>query len=409
MRLHRLPLLFALLLCACSSLPNPDVKTRLAKAEHALDTDGSTTSLFHAVLYYPSELSLQYDGYIVGVEKTPRERINGNGGLQLKDTPEAGLDAAKAQDKFNDGKLLYVTHIIEHTSATQGNCALYNLYAMDGTPQFVADCARAEQTKGTAFTAFKDSWSVLDTLKTALAIKVASGNYTDLVVLTMGWNTPQEEAVRNFNSIIHNMKLAAGKRRFEPLVIGVTWPSMWANAWLDPVFKIISFPYKAHDADELGLSWLAVLLHDTIAPARGKLNVVVIGHSFGSRAVSTASCVGPVIVNGARTVDRAPIDHLVNLQGAFLSERLFGEDDAGFHFPTGCTNVRNLVLTSSVNDTAMNKPFWGVYAGDDRSYDKQCGLPGRLLRCAVAEPDGGIKSDGLNPSSNISSTSTPMP
>lgn len=368
MHLHRLPLLFVLLLCACGSMPDHDAKRRLAYSESKRDTDGPTTR---------------------------------DGDLRLKEIPEAGLDIGQTRDKFNDGKLLYITHIIENNPATRRGCALYNLYAINHTPQFAEDCEHSAPPPADLATAFKDSWRALDQLKSALSDQVASGRYTDLVVLTMGWNTPQEEAVRNFNAIVGSMKQAAGKARFEPLVIGVTWPSMWANAWLDPLFKIVSFPYKAHDADELGLSWLAVLLHDTIAPARGKLNVIVIGHSFGSRAASTAACVGPVIRDGRHAESRAPIDHLINLQGAFLSERLFGEDDAGFHFPTGCTNVRNLVLTSSSRDTAMNKPFWGLYAGDERSYDKQCRGQGRLLRCAEAGPEGGLKSDGLNPDSNI--------
>lgn len=401
MQPRRLALLFTLLLCACSSLPDPDVQRRLKPAEEALDTDGSITNLFHSVLYYPGELSLQYDGYIIGVEKSPRERITRAGDVQFKDTPEAGISIAKAQDKFNDGKLLYISHIIESTPAPRGNCALYNLYTINGTPQLARACADAAPAPLDTRAAFSDSWRALDTLKEVLAKKIDSKKYTDLVIITMGWNTAQEEAVRNFNSIINSMKQAAGTRRFEPLVIGVTWPSMWASSWMDPVFKGVSFPYKAHDADELGLSWLAVLLHDTIAPARGRLPVIVIGHSFGSRAVSAAACVGPVIVDARHASPRAPLDHVINLQGAFLSERLFGQEDDGIRYPTGCANVRNMVLTSSINDTAMNKPFWGLYAGDDRSYDQQCKHQGRKLRCAQATPEGGFTWDGLNPDSNI--------
>ncbi|MFS2002084.1 hypothetical protein ACEN9F_00530 [Duganella sp. CT11-25] len=401
MQAHRLVLLCTLLLCACSTLPDTDVRRRLAPAEKTLDTDGAITSLFHSVLYYPEELSLQYDGYIVGVEKSPRERITRVGDVQFKDTPEAGLSIAKARDKFNDGKLLYVTHIVQSSPAARSNCTLYNLYTILDTPQLAHGCADAAPATADTSTAFSDSWRALDKLKEALAKKVDSKKYTDLVIITMGWNTAQEEAVRNFNGIVNSMKQAAGSRRFEPLVIGVTWPSMWASAWIDPVFKGVSFPYKAHDADELGLSWLAVLLHDTVEPARGKLPIIAIGHSFGSRAVSAAACVGPIIIDSRHPPVRAPVDHVINLQGAFLSERLFGKDDDGIHYPEGCTNVHNMVLTSSVNDTAMNKPFWGLYAGDDRSYDQQCERQDRHLRCAKAAPDGAYAWDGLNPESNI--------
>jgi hypothetical protein len=51
--------------------------------------------LFHSSLYYPAAIRLQFDGFLVGIEKSPRERIaaagecrSGRSGAQLYFAPE---------------------------------------------------------------------------------------------------------------------------------------------------------------------------------------------------------------------------------------------------------------------------------------------------------------------------------
>lgn len=393
-------------LSACSNAP----PRQLEHAERALDTHRSTTSQFHAALYHPAALGLQSDGYIVGIEKSPRTVIAAANDLNVKSVPDAGLSAAKARAKLDDYKYLFVSHILENNAADPAayNCALYNFYTFDGTPPSARPCANGLASSGPGSTAFRASWTALDTLKAALTAKIASGRYTHLLVIVMGWNTSQEEALGNINAISDNLRRSAATP-VNPLVIGVTWPSLWAGPGsvdaraLDTATMLASFGPKAADADELGLSWLGVLLHDTITPAlgRGDMTVVVIGHSFGARAVSTAACIGPAIQDGAHATGRVTLPYVVDLEGAFLATRLFGEDDDGFHYPRGCPNVRNLVLTASVADDAVKRAPFGIYAGDNRSFDAQCkNGPGRI-RCAYANPDGTFRYAKPNPASSI--------
>ena len=381
----RSALLLCLVIAFATGCASGGPQRRLIHGEKALNTDGPITRLFHSSLYYPDEIRLQHDGFLVGIEKSARERIAVPGDIHISGAPDSGLDDVAARKLLNDGKLLFVSHVIDSAGPSSRPCALYNAYAFEQPRQLISSCERALPPAPYA-KAYRTSWDALGLLKTALALRLKEKRYTHLMVITMGWNTDQEEAVRNFNSMVNSARVASGAG-FEPLVIGVTWPSKWVSAWLDPVFKMASFPNKAHDADELGLTWLGVLLHDTLAPARAHgIPIIAIGHSFGSRAISAAACVGPVIAIEA-PIPRARLDHLINWQGAFMSGRLFNEDDKGFHYPKRCPTVGNLVLTATRWDDAVKKPFWGTYAGEAKSYAAYCGED-PAVRCATASSTG---------------------
>lgn len=368
-------------LTACAS----DAPRRLEQAEQAFDTGGPITRLFHSSLYYPSEIRLQHDGFLVGIEKSPRARVAGAADIAIAGAADSGLDKGAAQRLLNDGKVLFVSHILESREGTAPVCAIHNAYAFQTAPQLVAPCPGA-LAAGRPDQAYGNSWDALQHLRTALDARLAgSSGYSHVLVITMGWNTDQEEAVRNVNSLANAARNAAASG-FKPLVIGVTWPSKWVSAWLDPVFKLASFPNKANDADELGVTWLGVLLHDTLAPARTRgIPIIAIGHSFGSRAMSVAACVGPVIYRDA-PLARTRIDHLVNWQGAFKSDRLLGDGSDGFYYPPHCPAVGNVVLTASGHDEAVKKPFWGTYAGEMKSYVATC--TGKKARCTRADATG---------------------
>ena len=400
--MHRsgLMLFAAVLLAGCAASP----ERRLEPAERVLGTDGTTTMLFHSTLYYPTEISLRFDGYLIGVEKSPREAIAAPGEVKIRAIPAAGLSESDAADKFSDRKLLYISHIVENTAnrGGLGNCTIYNAYRQSETPeltQIVPPCPGTSEAPLPAKKAFSASWQALERLKNALDRRIDSSHYTDLVVIVMGWNTVQEEAVRNFNSLATHLQLAAGPD-FKPLVLGVTWPSQWESEWLGPVYKLFSFPVKSADADELGLSWLGALLHRTLPDLRHRLPITVIGHSFGSRAASVGACIGPAIFERTPELTPARIANLVNLQGAFQVSRLFGDSDRGMHFPDACSNVDNVILTASDKDNAMDTAFWGLYAGDERSFARHC-PPDAKINCVRADSHGGITPLSAPPKSHI--------
>ncbi|MDA8457192.1 hypothetical protein M4R22_20740 [Acidovorax sp. GBBC 3334] len=422
----------ALALVVLSLAGCADTTRRLQKEEVALNTDGPITRQFHSALYYPFEIVPRFDGYLVGIEKVRRPKD----GIDVQNWDRYGLKKEALQAKFNDGKVMAVTHVIRHHADARqpGNCALFNAYVQSpesAARQLVPACGNPSQaTIREPAEAFSNSWEALDGLARDLQLRIetrqkavagqssgstapdfASGPaYTHIVVVVMGWNTVQEEAVRNINSLVWNMGRASTEQTpspepFNPLVIGVTWPSQWSSDWIDPAVKILSFPTKAGDADEVGMSWLGVLLHDTLPNVRKQLHeklpdmkpqpVVVLGHSFGAKASSVAVCAGPAVVHPkkASVLPLTEIDVLVNLQPAYLSERIFGRSSVlqNVIYANGCTQAKRFVITASAGDTAVPLPFWGTYLGEQKSYEKFCAPDyhgPRLAHCAVARADG---------------------
>ena len=135
-----------------------------------------------------------------------------------------------------------------------------------------------------------------------------------------------------------------------------------------------------------------------LAPA--DVPITVIGHSFGSRAASVGACIGPAIFERTPELTPARIANLVNLQGAFQVSRLFGDSDKGMHFPDACSNVDNVILTASDKDNAMDTAFWGLYAGDERSFARHC-PPDAKINCVRADSHGGITPLSAPPKSHI--------
>lgn len=395
-------------LCGCTS----DVPRALQSQEKALGTDGPITMHYHSALYYPAEISLKFEGYIVGVEKSKQKTISSRGDIKTHGVEDSKLSKEDAAAKLDESRVLYVSHVLEEFPGERSvdNCTLYNAYyRLDQSghvpltefcvdPETKLNDPQAQPKKPMEVLpdhAFVKSWEALDLLKASMHKKLVDGDYTHIVVVVMGWNTVQEEAIRNFNSIMLNMK-KAGDKQFKPLFIGVTWPSQWSNEWADPLFKLVSFPIKSADADELGMTWLGVLLQDTVYEAnrnlgenKSSLPVVVIGHSFGSRAVSIAACVGPTISRGDVPISRHALDTVINYQGAFKTTRLMHDDsDKGIALGKRCSYVKNFFMTSSIHDEAVSRAIWGDYVGGGESYREYCAEGRAEMSCATADANG---------------------
>lgn len=415
-------LIVCLLLQGCTNAP----QRRLASAEKQLSTDGETTMLYHSVLYYPDELSLRFDGYLIGVEKSPRDLVSTPQSVKVSPPSEKTLKTS-TDALLNQPKLLYISHILREQaqpqSAENHTCALYNLYQRlePAQSQLVEPCAEQNmlpmavtqrRCQDKEVCGYDDSWDALKLLKQSMIQRlVTQANtgkpYSDIVVIVMGWNTVQEEAIRNFNSIMLNVKRSA-PADFNPLVIGVTWPSQWSSSWIEPIYRLTSFPTKAGDADELGLSWLGVLIQQTLPEVKAalpqaqqaQLTTSLIGHSFGSRASNVAACFGPAIYQDHYQPPTAGIDNLINLQGAFKLTQL--TDNATSTSATVfCPLVKQVALTASINDQAMSKAPGGGYAGDARSYADTCSNTNTLIRCAFADHHGNLFGVSGSARSNI--------
>jgi hypothetical protein len=382
-----------------------------ADAEYALTTHAFFTSEGHFAAYYPAEIALQFPGYLVGIEMGERAAIVRDGDLTVERPVKAGTSMLRLADILRDGKsngeshfetdlVPFVSHVIRYSGQTlgAGNCALYSTYQTRSAElvefcggrrlPHIGDMARYR-------TAFADGWTAIDTLKQTLDSDAASGRYTHLVVAMMGWRTPQEEAIRNFNSLMRAIHLAA-PADFRPLFIGITWVGPWSGRWLDPLVEVAAYGNIADLADTLGLTWVGVLVDDVVLPLSQQLPVTWITHSFGTRAATIATCIGPAI---RRTVaPRRPvtgsIDRLIGFQAAFsllrLSEerRYFYED---VHLPNACDRAKSIVLTTSKYDTATKTILWADLAGSYRHFKSFCRkYAGTLASCAAVDETGAI-------------------
>ncbi len=370
---HVLALGCALILTtACAN--KPEAESEFAASEASLGTDGAISQQFHSVIYYPDELSLQFPGYIVGVEKVRVAKISDTPKEVILTTPVPNNhnSAADLYDLLIDQKTMLVTHIMRNQG--KRNCAIYSAYRSSDSENS-EHCEQENRFEGNLY---QQSWQAMAALRHNLEADISAkkanddptDDYTHIFVLVMGWNTDQEEAVRNFNSIIGNLQKAS-EEQMKPLFIGLTWPSLWSSSFIDPLAKMFSYPNKANDADEVGLSWLGVLIHQTIKDL-DVAKTIVVGHSFGARATSMATCVGPAITQDGTMLARNNIDLLVSLQGAYSISRFY--PDRGIETPQYqyCRQATKVLLTSSIRDTAMDTGIWAPFVGNETTYTKYC-------------------------------------
>lgn len=362
-------LLSLFLITSCASKP-----TEFNDSEDALSTGGPTTQQFHSVVYYPHELSLNFPGYIVGLEKVPVENITDNPKdvILTSKVPNNDVSDTYLFGKVVEKKTLLVTHIMN--SRNDNSCAIYSAYESDSEGN-LERCSPVEHYPGNLY---EKSWQAMDSLRTVLKEDISdrlttddtADDYTHIIIVVMGWNTNQEEAVRNFNSLGSNL-IAASKGKANPLFIGLSWPSLWESSIVDPLFKLVSYPNKADDADEVGLTWLGVLIHETIKGLEVP-KTVVIGHSFGARATSMASCVGPAITRDGTMLPRNNVDMLISLQGAYSMNRFYPNDGIEKLHYQGCEQAGKVLLTSSVHDLAMDTGPWAPFVGNETTFKEFC-------------------------------------
>ncbi len=453
MKLQRTPVTTVMLIMAvvgftmgCESIP-----TLLDEREESLGIKdnvwGTNHRIFHHILHYPNGIGLRAPGYVVGIEKARQKAIGGpqyNAGLTR--IPTEGERNTKAYERIRDqSKAHFISHVMKY-EIDQGAhavfpgrmrpCALYSALpasGLDEKPKMVtwdnkragrhlfagcADEVKANENKKVNENkkgAFVQGWKALKTLRKNLrdTLKPKNG-YTHILVIAMGWNTPQDNAVQNYNSFIGHLLdevEAECKRRgvarknstdrvckFKPLIIGVTWASDWELSDLLPIpdalVRLVSFPNKANDAKEVGVTWLKAVLEQAVLPARAAAatspRLIVISHSFGARASLAALTQPPALVpqNGnqeenERNAQYADGDMFIGLQGAFRVKEIFeGEDIDGRVSKRFRKDGLRAVFTSSRFDAANKTAFWDTYTGMIAAHKKICGNPAKVAKAA---------------------------
>lgn len=431
--------IFFIILSCSASISCAKTDTVLTPYEETLKLSDYTLRGFHSVLYYPNGTSLHYPGYIIGIEKSPQRIIGGPKYIKdanlIKNTAYLNEEKSGFTDtkhiihsfsKVNP-KAIYISHILKNNFNIIDNsgetpyvnnthCFVYNSYIAKALINKHFDlttisdwhsCSISNPVNEAAdampSSFYKNGTSGLTALQENLSQDIKSGAYTHILLIVMGWNTSQSEAIRNFNDITGNImaasleqssdvKLNLANHRnkvlitrerairpekknpgtFRPLVIGVTWPSYWSTK----KSNVLSYPNKANDADALGLTWLNKIINETIpesmSKAGEKLPVIAIGHSFGARAITRALFSNPLIKNEQAV--SSPVDLAVALEGAMSINRFLprmSQEGAPYRDYEKLKDTK-IVLTASKYDSAVHFSFWSDTAGSDKSYQKAC-------------------------------------
>jgi hypothetical protein len=384
-----------------------------AESERALNTEGYYDLLDHIAAYYPRGVALNFPGYVIGLEEAPRQ-------LVAHDKSEIAVDESVYEAGYTVRRLVramrfrtqFISHIIRYEGLPygEGNCSLYNLYNNHGS-SMISPCEDAlvdlpKQNIGYAST-FDRSWHALESFKSRLHRDVAQHRYSHIIVAVMGLDTAQEEAIRNYRSIISSIRLNAGSD-FKPLFIGITWPSFYANRWFDPIWEVLAYNPVSDRADIMGLTWLGVLLNDVIMPLSDNAPVSIIAHSFGARAASMALCVGPAILPPERQSIRKPpsgtVENFVGLAPAFSMARFNNEDYRFYeniYYKDHCPMIERFVFTVSRDDSAFDLIFWSDPVGKHKIMTDYCMQSHSIsVSCTSTDAEGNIND--YNPAAKVS-------
>ena len=409
----------ALLVSGCGGGP-PNI---LGENERVLKTEESTYGpgwRFHELAHYPRGIGLQFPGMIIGVEKSVAFDHPKNEWIDSTRVDALDEKSQKLAEKLTgDSKAMAITHVANYRFANGfdpvpgriANCFLFNYY---DRPEKRPGCPVMIKPQRLSVL---DGWNALRSVrKTVLArINQASAKrpISHLIVVTMGWNTPQSEAIRNFNSLLGNLYDRAAQtnsdlgKSFNPYFIGLTWPSYWKGLILNVL--PISYFNKADDADEVGLSWLGALVGEVLHFEKHELGgkprprLIALGHSFGARALSRAIFTGSVLSTPSDLLHkkkiRPVVDLFVGLEAAFSINRFLDNGDSSEGAPYAHTLDRagKVVLTSSVYDKAMDVALWADMAGNETSFNKICDSKSHArtefkknFHCLEANPEGEV-------------------
>lgn len=357
-----LNLLVLILLCGCSSTKFLDAR------ETEFGTKGAKKWVFHRLSDRDKGTPLAFPGYIIGIEKAFRSKIGApskqdihhNNGLEKFGFNESNVWKSIPKRKrrvLDDKKPMFVSSIykFEHQNTSIHKIEALPLYDAYDTKFLVK-----------ATDAYDQSFKELDTFKTELATNIADNKITHVFLFSMGWNSDQQEAIRNFNSlflkILDNAENSG--KEFRPLFIGLTWPSKWSDGFSN----VFSFFNKTNDADEIGMTWGNYLLNKVILNKNNTAThkTIVVGHSFGAKLTSRA-----VMSAGMLAEDSKPVDLLINLQSAYSLNRFSATKGVEPYkdYVNWKQYANNVALIASKHDNAVKMGFYAPFAGGIKAYN----------------------------------------
>ncbi|KKO18593.1 MAG: hypothetical protein DCC43_09875 [Candidatus Brocadia sp.] len=324
-------LIFVIFFTGCGTASKP----KLIKKEKIYGTDGEGLSIFHRIAERDGGLGLKFPGFIISIEKAYREKI------RKKDYKKNSPDFESINNEHFQGNTSYqksVSRILDDRKRTFISHLVE--YRMDQYKGYIREDFFYNAYDKCFDTKTEDVYLKgllkLDELRNRIFMNDSETPYTHIFLYCMGWNTDQQESVRNYNSLFSQIiKAHTEGAPFRPLFIGISWPSEWRSQFLGGFISAISYGAKADDADEVGLMWVNKILWNILAPLKRakRIPLIVVGHSFGARVVTRAVFSNGLIdipagEKGLPAVSEAAedIDLVVGLQGAFSIRRFIPED-----------------------------------------------------------------------------------
>ncbi len=329
-------------------------------------TDIQTTRAYQEI-GRSEHFDLKESGYIVGFEKITKKNLKGlNGDNDEYTYNYTGLKGDsetidKQNSKFkgvteNQEKVMLATQVTTKFSSTK---FLFNSYKKNLNGDYD----------------YNSTYEALNLLSKDLKNQLDSANddgvpYSHILVMSMGWNNDQVDSLWRYNLITENLKAVDKEGKYyKPLIIGITWPSVWNSVsnsnFLKSIWHLSSYSNKANDADELGFTLVNYLINHEIPEAirESKLEerpkLVVIGHSFGARIMSRAVFSKDYIKPIKGLQPESMVDLFIGLQGAFSANRFVsGKGKEGSPYADFTNMSTKFVLTTSKNDTANPIAAW---------------------------------------------------
>lgn len=406
------------------SLDSPRVPiSRYEYIQDKLDTQKD----FHHIVLKPNFFRLQFPGYLVGIEKVKKSVV---GAVKMGMCSDASVPCIQTRgDKYDgnthislwlesrfwgglgvmhDHKTMIPTHVVKSDTDSNSMEFTYNIYGTQNGNKPIANPKHYKEL-------LKQGWDHLKSLKADIHEQINQKQITHVIFLSMGWNTAQWEALANFNDIYTNIMTKAEKdkyypKKFNPLVIALTWPSFWTRK-AEP---LEDYPNKSVDADEIGITLANLLIQDVIGEINKEqerdgekpVSIVLIGHSLGARLLTRAADSGYLLKK-----EPAKIDIVFGLEGAFSARRFLDPFDGPYHFAFR-DQVKNSFYSSSVYDRANVAPttlLKKYYVGSDETikaikdhsiiryskqhYDGRWELPKDVFKLLSVDKNGNFAQD----------------
>ncbi len=377
------------------SLLKNNSKHKLIEREKEYGTNGDNLSIYHRVVEQDGGLGLKFPGFLIGIEKAYRKNKNikfNQVETTLKNEFVSTKAFKEAKRILKDPKITFISHVVEYSLNNESvkEDIFYNAYKKSYNPETVKEGA------------YLGGLKALNELKERIDNKVGNkADYSHIILCSMGWNTDQQEALRNYNSLISlMMEKNKVEGSFKPLFIGISWPSdykikyFWYILFIFIPFILpvafvlkygISYTIKANDADEVGILWVNKILQDILVPVKLKENIplILMGHSFGARIITRAAFSRGLIdliqtlnINTDKKVSNDPtqknhIDLIIGLQGAFSVNRFIPEVSwEGAPYKDFCEYAKKCIFTWSEHDNANPAAFWSEHIGGKCGYKR---------------------------------------